>query len=90
MNSKIVQDGLEEEKALEEAERKRRFQAKKEKEAAKADEQKKISASSSPTKSVKYPEEDDMPSLDVMMMFLSDSKSMSKEERQKQLDEMFG
>ena len=91
MNSKIVQDGLEEEKALEEAERKRRFQAKKEKEAAKADEQKKISASSSPTKSsVKYPEEDDMPSLDDMMMFLSDSKSMTKEERQKQLDEMFG
>jgi len=90
MNSKIVQDGLEEEKALEEAERKRRFQAK-EREAAKADEQKKISASSSPTKSsVKYPEEDDMPSLDDMMMFLSDSKSMTKEERQKQLDEMFG
>ena len=89
MNSKIVQDGLEEEKALEEAERKRRFQAK-EMEAAKADEQKTISASSSPTKSVKYPEEDDMPSLDDMMMFLSDSKSMTKEERQKQLDEMFG
>jgi len=90
MNIKIVQDGLEEEKALEEAERKRRFQAKKERE-LKADEQKKISASSSPTKSsVKYPEEDDMPSLDDMMMFLSDSKSMTKEERQKQLDEMFG
>ena len=89
MNSKIVQDGLEEEKALEEAERKRRFQAKKEREAA--DEQKTISTSSSPTKSVKYPEEDDdMPSLDDMMMFLSDSKSMTKEERQKQLDEMFG
>lgn len=78
MNSK---NGLEEERALEEAERKRRFQAKKEREAAKMEEQQlqqQISASSSPTKSVD-PEEDDMPSLDDMMMFLSDSKSMTKE-----------
>lgn len=90
-----------EERKAAESDRKRRMEAKREKEAAMKQHEKEVqkyqqvempadkTTISSPPKPKLAQDDEELPSVDEMMSFLGD-KSMSKEERQKQLDKMFG
>ena len=89
-----------EERKAAESDRKRRMEAKREKEAAmkqheKEDQKYQVempadkTTISSPPKPKLEQDGEELPSVDEMMSFFGD-KSMSKEERQKQLDKMFG